>query len=349
MAGPTSLAPHFRSALESFHASNRTFAVLRRIPTTYSTPISPSPSSLQPRYQPGGESPSSTPAPPPSNLLVLDSSFNPPTRAHLQLARSALSSTPSKHGSPKFLLLLLSTTNADKAPKPAAFPERLAMMTLFAEDLLEELRISPSPSPLGKAETDKDKSDQEPSRNEGSEVIVDVGVTTKPYFIDKTTAIDESGVYSLAPKPEPGQDQQPPQTHLLGYDVLLRLLDTKYYAPSHSLSVLAPLFARHYLRITYREGDKWGSKASQDDFVASLRSGDAGLEGWRPEWAEKIEMVEGANAEGGEGVLSSTAARKAAEDGEDGRGELERICTRRVREFVVREGLYVDRSKDSMN
>src|SRR5277367_460709 len=72
-------------------------------------------------------------APPPSTLYVLDSSFNPPTLAHLRIATSALSQD---HGpAPKRLLLLLATQNADKAPKPASFEQRLVLMTIFANDL----------------------------------------------------------------------------------------------------------------------------------------------------------------------------------------------------------------------
>ena len=72
---------------------------------------------------------SSTP-PTESALYILDSSFNPPTNAHLALA---LSSLPSNKTST--VLLLLAIQNADKQPKPASFEHRLEMMDLLAKKI----------------------------------------------------------------------------------------------------------------------------------------------------------------------------------------------------------------------
>jgi nicotinamide-nucleotide adenylyltransferase len=60
-------------------------------------------------------------------LYVLDSSFNPPTKAHLALALSSL-----PHNTPSTVLLVLAIQNADKEAKPATFDHRLAMMDLLA-------------------------------------------------------------------------------------------------------------------------------------------------------------------------------------------------------------------------
>jgi nicotinamide-nucleotide adenylyltransferase len=76
------------------------------------------------------------------------------------------------------LLLLLAVKNADKAPKPAAFEARLAMMYAFAQDV--QLALG--------EDGDKDA----PQR----ELAVDIGLTTQPYFNDKSRAIYESGFYS---------------------------------------------------------------------------------------------------------------------------------------------------------
>ncbi|KAG9124626.1 hypothetical protein FRC07_010874 [Ceratobasidium sp. 392] len=75
-----------------------------------------------PQHIPSNPTPSST------RISVLDSSFNPPTLAHLALA----SSSPEDAR-----LLLLSISNADKAPKPGdATPvQRLEMMVALAEEL----------------------------------------------------------------------------------------------------------------------------------------------------------------------------------------------------------------------
>lgn len=60
-------------------------------------------------------------------LYILDSSFNPPTKAHLALAKSSSSGST--------VLLLLAIQNADKQPKPATFDHRLAMMDLLARKI----------------------------------------------------------------------------------------------------------------------------------------------------------------------------------------------------------------------
>ncbi|PFH62491.1 hypothetical protein XA68_13393 [Ophiocordyceps unilateralis] len=95
-------------------------------------------------------------------LLVLDSSFNPPTRAHQHMARTAMRNT---HDAT--LLLLLAVSNADKAPAPASFPLRLCMMEALARKLATE-----------------------------ENAMVDVAVTNKALFSDKAIAVANSGVYA---------------------------------------------------------------------------------------------------------------------------------------------------------
>lgn len=64
-------------------------------------------------------------------LLVLDSSFNPPTRAHAALISETL------HVSPQFsgVLLLFSSRNADKQLSGASIQQRVEMMQLLAKSL----------------------------------------------------------------------------------------------------------------------------------------------------------------------------------------------------------------------
>lgn len=176
---------------------------------------------------------------PPKSLFILDSSFNPPTIAHLYLALSALRSPSTDlYPSPRRLLLLLSTQNADKAPQPASFEHRLAMMYILASELRSALA---SEGPAGPAESSHVAASGLPA--------IDIGVTSQPYFHLKSSAIEGSGIY--------GDGAGPTQIHIIGYDTLIRLFDTKYYPPSHSLAVLAPFLARHRLRVHLRPG-QWG-------------------------------------------------------------------------------------------
>ncbi|KAL9027427.1 MAG: hypothetical protein Q9196_004046 [Gyalolechia fulgens] len=284
----STLLPSFQASLKSFATSSSSFRILHTIPPSSTLPSS-------------GKCP--------KTLHVLDSSFNPPTLAHLRIALSALRSNATE---PQRLLLLLATQNADKAPKPATFEQRLVMMALFAQDIVSEYDAS---GRTGAAE---------------DTLGVDVGITKKPYFHDKTIAIEESRCYT-----DPKTAEQPQQVHLLGFDSMIRLLDTKYYPPQHTLAPVNALFEKHRIRVTRRteDDDKWGSKEQQDQYWEALARGDREIEGGRKEWAERIEMVEG---EGD--PVSSTRVRESA-----GKGEwenVEKLVSHSVRRWIESEGLY---------
>ncbi|KAL6920457.1 hypothetical protein FSHL1_004436 [Fusarium sambucinum] len=149
---PKTLVSSFSRALTSFQSSSDAFRVLCTLPHTSNVPA--------PR-RPGRSV---------RHLVVLDSSFNPPTLAHASMARTALKSEGQER-----LMLLLSVNNADKAPKPASFPIRLSMMEAMGRELLDE------------------------------GVEIDVAVTTMPFFHDKAKAIAESGFYATETGEQPTQ------------------------------------------------------------------------------------------------------------------------------------------------
>lgn len=66
----------------------------------------------------------------PTRIAVLDSSFNPPTKAHYQLLKAA-----SRVGCDA-VLLLLATNNVDKGQTGASAVERLEMMEAMAMDAI---------------------------------------------------------------------------------------------------------------------------------------------------------------------------------------------------------------------
>ena len=244
-------------------------------------------------------------------LYVLDSSFNPPTRAHFDLCTSALLNDRSKSGS-KRLLLLLATQNADKAPKPAAFEHRLAMMSIFAEEMANEM----------------------PADGDSQGVLVDVGVTKKARFVDKARAIEECEFYAISD--DGGETVE--QVHLTGFDTLIRLLDTKYYPPDYTLAPLEGLFEKHRVRVTRRTGDAWGGSEEQDEYMTKLRNGEMGDQGGRKEWAERIELVEGTKE--GEEIISSTKVREASRKGDE--VPLMKLVTKGIGRWILDSELYVD-------
>ncbi|KAI9767940.1 MAG: hypothetical protein M1835_006965 [Candelina submexicana] len=297
------LLPTLTTSLKSFTTSSSKFRILHRIPP--SPPPPPSPAQ-------------------PSTLYIFDSSFNPPTLAHFQIATSALLSQPNKRaededkGSAERLLLLLATRNADKAAQPASFEQRLGLMVGFGEEVRMWL--------CGEGRED---------------VRVDVGVTTEPFYHAKAAAVAESGVYSSSDDDNKegeegksgGKFRAPlEQVYLLGYDSLIRLFDQKYYEQGKMGEALAPFFEKCRVRVTLRENDEWGGREEQENLVDAIGKGEQGAErGWR----ERIECVEGMKE-----AVSSTRAREAAKKGDE--EEVGRLCTRSVADRVLRERLYQD-------
>jgi len=157
---------------------------------------------------------------------------------------------------------------------------------------------------------------------EGQGVGVDIAVTKHPYFVDKSRSIAESGEY--------GDGEEVEQVHLIGFDTLTRLLDTKYYPPSHTLSSVRDFLEKHRLLVTYRVDDKWGSREEQDAYVKGIREGSLDSVGGKGEWVEegRIRMVEGPRE-----VVSSTRVREACRRGD--KEALKGLVTEGVAEWVL--------------
>ncbi|KAJ5373349.1 Cytidylyltransferase [Penicillium concentricum] len=289
MSSFQALRTQYASLLKRFLTSTKDFEVLTTIPPDHSA-----------------ES---------ETLYVLDSSFNPPTRAHLRIASTALLENPKPR--PR-LLLLLATQNADKPSKPASFEDRLVMMELFARDLRAHLASSPAFAGSG--------------FTHGIETLplIDIGVTKKPYFVDKAAAIEASDSYPVALE----------QVHLTGYDTLIRIFDSKYYPPDHTLKPLEPFLSKHRLRVTMRPSDEWGGREEQLEYVAALARGDRDGEGGRREWAERIQLVNGRAST--DRPVSSTRAREALKCAPQ---DLDWLVPEQVRQFVLSERPYSGDSK----
>ncbi|KIK99955.1 hypothetical protein PAXRUDRAFT_822131 [Paxillus rubicundulus Ve08.2h10] len=181
-------------------------------------------------------------------ISVLDSSFNPPTLAHLALARSPL---PSYQGvstsapTPSRLdydakLLLLSTRNADKSMKPgdATYIQRLEMMRLLSRDLCS---------------TNSTKTEYDcPSPVIGN---VAIAIIDEPTFVGKSATLlrflrtrlaspmNSSSLSSATGRQEGAFPLPYPElTFLLGYDTLGRLFSPKYYPSEEIMSQMLQAF-----------------------------------------------------------------------------------------------------------
>ncbi|KAK0756976.1 hypothetical protein N5P37_010501 [Trichoderma harzianum] len=282
---PKHLIDFFARSLTSFHSSPDVFRILCTLPHAGAEPVSRRPASGVCR------------------LVVLDSSFNPPTRAHAEMARSALKWASSSFSEGTRLMLLLSVNNADKAPKPASFPVRLGMMEGFGRDLLGSLE-----GVVGGPE-------------------IDLAVTKMPYFHDKARAIGESGMYSS------GGQEEPEQVFLAGFDTVIRIFNPKYYGEGGMRAALRPFFKRARLRVTMRTDDEWGGEEEQREYVRGLGEGKLDEVGGDVAWARRVDLVEG----GGDGV-SSSKVRDMVKIGE--REGLEKLVDGEVMGWIEGEGLY---------
>ncbi|KZM20063.1 Nicotinamide-nucleotide adenylyltransferase [Ascochyta rabiei] len=289
IASLRSILPDLESALTSFAHSSSKFGVVRTV----------NPTSTQPK-----------------TLYILDSSFNPPSVAHLSLVTSALESPAESERSPYRLLLLFSTQNADKAPSPASFVQRIALMTIFAEDFSRTLK---------KSSPDTDLAD----------LSIDIGLTKEPYYSDKSIAIRDTT--------PPFYSSNPIHVHLTGYDTLIRFCNPKYYpAYDPPLSALRPFFdAGHKLRVTQRPADpndkssnEFGTVEEQQKYVQDLRDGTREQDGFDPKWGSNIDLVK---ANGGVGI-SSTRVRSAAKEGKW--NVVKELCTEGVAAWLQDQALY---------
>lgn len=194
------------------------------------------------------------------------------------------------------------------------------MMQRFSGDVLAELESDDPQNP---------KAENVP--------VVDVGLTKEPYFHVKSQVIEESGYYH-----EKGEDGNavgdgPMHVHIIGYDTLIRLFDTKYYPPEHSLAVLGPFLEKHRLRVHLRLGE-WGEREKQDEWIKGLDAGEGGKKGFlvekggKKEWAERMEIVEPQEGE----IVSSSRVREEAKNN----GELGGLVTESIFEYIEEKKLY---------
>lgn len=330
-----SLRSQFSQALKDFaSSSSSSFRVLRSIP--------------------GSSPPSPTPLPV-STLFVLDSSFNPPSKAHSSLVKSALASSTSTSARQGFspessgsdpshaqqrILFLLATVNADKKPKPADFEDRLVMMTLMAEDLRAQFTTSSHES-----------SSQSQSQSQSSPTIpvIDIAITKEPYFTDKATSIAQSNTYTSSAPSSPEDDAGVEQVHITGFDTLTRIFTSKYYSHSDPpLSALEPFLSRHRIHAAIRvesssanDDDlesEFGTVEKQKGYLDGLARGGLEEEGLKREWIDHVQLAvdESGEADG----VSSTSARECLKNGKE--EDLGRYVCEGVKDWILQRGLYRD-------
>ncbi|KAL7410998.1 hypothetical protein BDY24DRAFT_443674 [Mrakia frigida] len=335
--------PHLRSSLSS---------VL--------DPLSPQPFQLiwssHPRWPlpPAPRLSSSSSQPPrkgPFTISILDSSWNPPTNAHLSLVTAPLPPGGDKEvgeGEYDAHLLLLSVKNVDKVLKSgdASFEQRLQMIHLLALSLLSSSSSSSS-SPS--------------SSSPRSHSNLAIGILSEPAFIAKDVVVRnflQQHARTLAQNEnENEQDDDDEEERrelergqvrlawLVGTDTLWRFFDRKYYPSSTSLlSTLSPFFTRQPPSSTHPGSLLIHFPRLPSPPVPPPPSFDVSVLEALPPGSVRVGRSRDAGRDWGR--VSSTVVRNRCKE-EEGKGlEMQEeedgmeLVPEGVRRFLEREGLY---------
>lgn len=162
----------------------------------------------------------------------------------------------------------------------------------------------------------------QPGTHVRKDMYIDIGVIKHARFLDKSIELRRH-------YPEVQEI-----VYITGFDTLVRILEPKYYPESYTLDPLDGFFERNRIKCTVRCGDLWGDQRSQVEYIDNIKIGRRVQEGCKPEWAEKIELLENKHY----AAVSSTKVRNAAKIGDA--AMLKKLLTRGVGEWVLEKGLY---------
>ncbi|CAO3623153.1 unnamed protein product [Cunninghamella echinulata] len=235
-------------------------------------------------------------------FLILDSSFNPPTKAHSSLLLHTLAAYPPNYFNAS--ILLFSTKNADKHLTGASILQRTQMMEILARQWDEQ------------------------------SIPVYVGLTTQARFIDKLTAI-QTWYYQQQQQNQKhnddGDDDDKKQLELyfiLGYDTITRFMDDKYYLPSKVEDALAPFFNTCHLICVDRPGfDNKEEKDNEKNFWLLPQVQ------YYMDKIKRIPMLDDSISS-----ISSTLARKLIT--EQKHIELYKVLDMDIIQFILQEKIY---------
>ncbi|ANB13187.1 Pof1p [Sugiyamaella lignohabitans] len=253
-------------------------------------------------------------------LCILDSSFNPPHKAHHIIAESALKFYGSQSPS---LLLLLATNNADKKGQSIQqFAHRVKMMQLMAEHMMASNKDSPP---------------------------VYVGLTNEAKFVHKLDAVKDvlqtpsSAQSTSLSSSSPASPSSPSVVFLVGFDTLVRILDSKYYDPNLPLEEsLAPLMTRAAFFCLTRQPDP--ISVPQTNAFSTLDSTESRGVFHGQGDGTALRARGGAGGSGGRGRAAARRGARGGVDGNRGRHRLGLADIRVSLDITVRVSLVPGRT-----
>lgn len=270
-------------------------------------------------------SPSAGKAPDILRISVLDSSFNPPTRAHLALANLPI---PPHQESPQATddydahLLLLSVRNVDKTLKSsdASYIQRLEMMKLLESEVGQAQAVNPN-SPPNFA----------------------VAVLDEPTFVGKASILLDFLHYRLStflpPDPAPMLIATRPHvelTFVVGFDTLERLFAPRYYDSEQAMEhALSDFFSpnEHDCRILCAHRSMQGLSTAKAGDVEERHNTTINT-ARRITEPERVVIVDIGQQEQ---AMSSTRVRERLKQQDSG---WKKLVTSKVADYIEGQGLY---------
>lgn len=273
----------------------------------------------------------------PLRISVLDSSFNPPTLAHLSLANSLPPSSSQSDGEVDYSarLLLLSVKNVDKSLKPgdALYEQRLEMMHLLVKNMHPLRLVTDHAAPPSVT----DDITVEEAANAA------IAIVDEPTFVGKSHVLRTFLEQHLADIPPPTTSIDNVElTFLVGHDTLERLFAPRYY-PSEEAMVTA---LHKFLSSDTKSGDH-SRLVSAKRVMPSSGDGPPSQQevDTLPHMKEFLDSERIAVIDMGDTLStysSTTVRRSVGSMGQDGglAGSWRRLVTEDVAQYIVKEGLY---------
>ena len=241
-----------------------------------------------------------------NELIILDSSFNPPHLGHYSMIKQSILDLNKRNNintstiNNKSILLLFSIENADKQNNLSidTYVHRINMIDLMTKYIDQELGLA-----------------------------CGIGLIKSSLFIDKSNLINDwlSGYTSEG-------KEKISQFFLLGYDTVIRLFNMKYYPNSDNINeALKPLFDNSKICVFLRKSDKSDEDekeiTKQIEYLKNLQK--------LLNDESKILICMSEN----EWNISSSSIRNSVQNGNDDKSWNSQVI-HSIRDYINRNGLY---------
>jgi len=253
------------------------------------------------------------------NIVILDSSFNPPTLAHIRLLTETFNFyceklLNTKENSGNFLnptfILLITNNNVDKKLVGANISQRIQMMEIIADIFQKQI-----------IETANNK--YKNLNNKVNNISILVGLTNVGRFIDKVIAIKQ-----FIPEANPA--------FIMGIDTITRFFMEKYYLGLNMKEILDGFFKNNSIicadRITYE------NKVSDNKYNNELNK--FITEGPAKPYKNKIYILDNWMNDEIISKVSSSEARDILKANYNNHEQLQNILPKSIIDFIIYYDIY---------